>query len=106
MNRIPHEVKWTAQGVSSVWSTADMRRPANGRSSGSRAPLPSTAAMNLSFSKRPRTAMGDLVVLFYVPLAGKGEGVGRFGGAGAGEMGVMGIMGGMRVRRANRAGVA
>jgi hypothetical protein len=50
--------------------------------------------------------IGDLAVHFDVPVAGKGEGVGRFGGAGAGEMGVMGIMGVMRVRRANRAGVA
>jgi hypothetical protein len=38
-------------------------------------------------------------------FAGKGEGVGRFGGAGAGEMGVMGIMGVMRVGGANRGGV-
>jgi hypothetical protein len=47
--------------------------------------------------------IGDLAVHFDVPVAGKGEGVGRFGGAGAGEMGIMGVM---RVRRANRAGVA
>ena len=50
--------------------------------------------------------IGDLVVHLDAPCAGKGEGVRRFGGAGAGEMGVMGIMGVMRVRRANRAGVA
>src|ERR1035437_3959495 len=50
--------------------------------------------------------IGDLVVHPDAPVAGKGEGVRRFGGAGAGEMGVMGIMGVMRVRRANRAGVA
>ena len=43
---------------------------------------------------------------FDVPLTGKGGGVRRFGGAGAGEMGVMGIMGVMRVRRADWAGVA
>jgi hypothetical protein len=53
--------------------------------------------------------IGDLVVHLDAPCAGKGEGVRRFGGAGAGEMGVMGIMGVMgvmRVRRGNRAGVA
>ena len=50
--------------------------------------------------------VGDLAIHLDVPVAGKGEGVGRFGGAGAGEMGVMGIMGVMRVRRANRAAVA
>ena len=50
--------------------------------------------------------VGDLAIHLDVPVAGKGEGVGRFGGAGAGEMGVMGIMGVMRVRRADRAGAA
>ena len=50
--------------------------------------------------------IGDLAVHLDAPCAGKGEGVRRFGGAGAGEMGVMGIMGVMRVCRANRAGVA
>jgi hypothetical protein len=50
--------------------------------------------------------IGDLGVHLDVAFAGKGEGVRRFGGAGAGEMGVMGIMGVMRVRRVNRGGVA
>ena len=62
--------------------------------------------LHLILLEAAQDGIGDLAVHLDAPCAGKGEGVGRFGGAGAGEMGVMGIMGVMRVRRANRAGVA
>src|ERR1017187_7321392 len=85
-----------------------MRRPANGWSSGSRAPLPSRTATNCSlpFWKRAQDGIGDLAVHLDVAFAGKGEGVRGGSRGGGGEMGIMGIMGIMSVGGANRAGVA
>src|ERR1035438_3258037 len=57
-----------------------MRRPANGWSNGSRAPLPSRTAMNLPLTllEAAQDGISDLAVYLDVPFPGKGEDVRRF----------------------------